>query len=320
MKQLMRARFLPPDYDQVLFHQYQRCQQGIKPVHEYVAEFQRLSSCNDLPEIEGQLVARFVDGLRTDIQDAVNMQPVHTLLDAIQLATRAEFQLNRKGNYRNQATTRTFNSFPVHNQPKSSKGKGVIKASQNQVPQSQTKPSWKVQTNPKQGIGRSHDQNDPYAPPRGHKCYRCGGEGHFLNTCPKRQSINLLEHEDEENCHEEENFEEEDPSGWTHADEGVSLVSVVEEQEKMLVEQSIEEWGTLSTCETKTLCAIMIEEVNVEALVFKAANQRWTLQVMDNAMFHNVAFSNLCEDLFLQPLDYLLVTVCFDETVRVVIS
>lgn len=40
MKQLMRARFLPPDYDQVLFHQYQRCQQGTRLVHEYVEEFQ----------------------------------------------------------------------------------------------------------------------------------------------------------------------------------------------------------------------------------------------------------------------------------------
>ncbi|KAH7850632.1 hypothetical protein Vadar_000666 [Vaccinium darrowii] len=111
-------------------------------------------------------------------KDVVNMQPVHTLLDAIQLATRAEFQLNRTGNYRNQATTRTFNSSPVHNWPEPSKGKVVIEASQN--------------------------QNDPYAPPRGNKCYRCGEVGHFSNTCPKRQSVNLLEHEDEENNHEEE--------------------------------------------------------------------------------------------------------------------
>ncbi|KAH7834911.1 hypothetical protein Vadar_020866 [Vaccinium darrowii] len=182
MKHLMRACFLPPDYDQVLFHQYQCCQQGTRPIHEYVAEFQRFSSRNDLPETEGQLVARFVDGLHTDIQDAVNMQP------------------------------------------ELSKGKEIIAVSQNQIPQSQTKLTWKVQTNTKHGVGRSCGQNDPYAPPRGNKCYRCGGEGHFSNTCPKRQSVNLLEHEDEENCHEEENFEEEDPSGWTHADEGLSLV------------------------------------------------------------------------------------------------
>ncbi|KAH7848159.1 hypothetical protein Vadar_034481 [Vaccinium darrowii] len=133
-------------------NEYQRCQQGTRPVHEYVAEFQRLSSRNDLLETEGQLVARFVDGLRTDIQDVVNMQPVHTLLDAIQLATRAEFQLNRKGNYKNQATARTFNSSPVHKQPELSKGKEVIEASQNQAPQSQTKPTWTVQTNTKQGL------------------------------------------------------------------------------------------------------------------------------------------------------------------------
>ncbi|KAH7839541.1 hypothetical protein Vadar_005480 [Vaccinium darrowii] len=40
------------DYDQILFQQYQSCSQGNRTGHDYVSEFQRLQSHNDLPETE----------------------------------------------------------------------------------------------------------------------------------------------------------------------------------------------------------------------------------------------------------------------------
>lgn len=57
----------------------------------------------------------------------------------------------------------------------------------------------------------------------------------------------------------------------------------------------------------------------MEAIVLKAANQNWTLQIKKNVIINNVAFSKMCEDLLLQPFDYLMLALCFDETVRVVI-
>ncbi|KAI4364951.1 hypothetical protein MLD38_020982 [Melastoma candidum] len=48
MKQLMKGEFLPPDYKQIHFQQYQRCRQGLRIVHEYTTDFMRLARHNDL--------------------------------------------------------------------------------------------------------------------------------------------------------------------------------------------------------------------------------------------------------------------------------
>jgi hypothetical protein len=95
MKRLLNARFLPPDFEQRLFQQYQECRQGVRTIQAYVDDFYRLSARNDLMETEAQLVARFIGGLRLPIQDKVSMQHVFTLTEAVSLATRAEKQLER---------------------------------------------------------------------------------------------------------------------------------------------------------------------------------------------------------------------------------
>ena len=48
MKQLLRGRFLPSDYEQYIFYAYQRCTQGNKSVYECIAEFLRLVERNQL--------------------------------------------------------------------------------------------------------------------------------------------------------------------------------------------------------------------------------------------------------------------------------
>lgn len=60
MKTLLRACFLPSNYENVLFTRYQNCKQEFRSVSEYTEEFHRLSSRNNLQESEDQLIARFV--------------------------------------------------------------------------------------------------------------------------------------------------------------------------------------------------------------------------------------------------------------------
>ena len=89
MRRLLQAKYLPPDYEQILFQQYQDCRQGNRTVQAYIEEFHKLSSCNNLLETYAQQVSRFIGGLRLTIQDRVSMQTIYFLNEAINLATKA---------------------------------------------------------------------------------------------------------------------------------------------------------------------------------------------------------------------------------------
>ncbi|CAN0899201.1 hypothetical protein LINGRAHAP2_LOCUS20137 [Linum grandiflorum] len=64
MKQLMLERFLPNDYEKILYKMYVNCVQGRMSVTEYTAEFLRLTEHNRLGETEGKKVMHYINGLK----------------------------------------------------------------------------------------------------------------------------------------------------------------------------------------------------------------------------------------------------------------
>ncbi|PKU83803.1 hypothetical protein MA16_Dca010896 [Dendrobium catenatum] len=86
MKQLLRAQFLPTDFEQILYMRYQHCAQGLRTVSEYTEEFNRLSARNDLHESTTQLVARYIGGLKESIQDKLELNAVWLMPQAVNLA------------------------------------------------------------------------------------------------------------------------------------------------------------------------------------------------------------------------------------------
>ncbi|PKU88156.1 hypothetical protein MA16_Dca014590 [Dendrobium catenatum] len=106
MKQLLRNHFLPTDYKQMLYLQYQQCTQGHRSVSEYTEEFYHLSARNNLQESESQLVARYTGGLRESIQEKLELNSVWTLSQAMNFALKAETQLSR--HYRSQLARRSY--------------------------------------------------------------------------------------------------------------------------------------------------------------------------------------------------------------------
>ena len=97
MKRLMADQFLPPDYQQELFRQYQDCRQGTRTVNEYMKEFDKLANRNDLEETKDQRISRFVHRLRVSIRDQVSLQTLYTLNEAVTLSKKIEYQHFRAG-------------------------------------------------------------------------------------------------------------------------------------------------------------------------------------------------------------------------------
>ena len=96
MKQLLRGRFLPPDYEQYMFEAYLRCVQGMNSVNKYTSEFLRLAEINQLSESDNQQVARYLNGLKPAIRDKIGVQIVLSVQKARNLALKAELMMSER--------------------------------------------------------------------------------------------------------------------------------------------------------------------------------------------------------------------------------
>ncbi|KAI5322787.1 hypothetical protein L3X38_031859 [Prunus dulcis] len=106
MKSLMMERFLPTDYEQILYRMYLGCAQGNRLVSEYTEEFMRLAERNHLTETDNQKVARYNNGLKISIQEKIGMHNIWTLQEAINIAMKAELleKEKRQPNFRRNMT------------------------------------------------------------------------------------------------------------------------------------------------------------------------------------------------------------------------
>ena len=86
MKKLMKATFLPYNYQSLMYQRLRNLRQGTKTVNDYADEFYQLIARNDIMETEEQLTARFIGGLRMQIQDMVNMFDPRSAAEAHQKA------------------------------------------------------------------------------------------------------------------------------------------------------------------------------------------------------------------------------------------
>src|SRR5574338_1260715 len=167
IKKLMKAMFLPYNYQSLMYQRLQNLRQGTKTVADYADEFYQLIARNDIMETEEQLTARFVGGLRTQIQDMVNMFDPRSVAEAHQKALAWEKQGRRGGG--------VFPSFTGQN-----KGAG----SSSNVPKALNKPVVHEVAKPKVNTN--------------FKCYNCQEMGHKSSECPKPKKRTMIAEAEED--------------------------------------------------------------------------------------------------------------------------
>ncbi|PKI33590.1 hypothetical protein CRG98_046017 [Punica granatum] len=97
MKKKMWATFMLYNFQRIMYQRLQNLRQGSRSVDDYTNEFYQLVARNELQEIEDQLVARYIGGLRVLLQDTVNLFDPVNVSSAHQRALIIERQQKRAG-------------------------------------------------------------------------------------------------------------------------------------------------------------------------------------------------------------------------------
>lgn len=102
----LKGKFLPINYQQMLFRQMQNLRQRALTVKEYTEEFYKVSIRAGEAQNTDERVARYMNGLRMDIQDEISLLSPKTVEEAYQIALKAEEKLMRKQSARGRGTFR----------------------------------------------------------------------------------------------------------------------------------------------------------------------------------------------------------------------
>ena len=96
LKECMRVRFVPPYYTNELLLKLQRLQQGPSGVDEYFKELETILTKFDMHESEESKIARFVSGLRREIQVVVEVYEYSSLEKLVHLTIKLNLNFQRK--------------------------------------------------------------------------------------------------------------------------------------------------------------------------------------------------------------------------------
>jgi hypothetical protein len=96
----MKAKFIPKDYQITLFRRMKNLRQKLMTLKEYIEEFYMINIRAGHQESDDEKVARYMNGLRYDIQDEMSMMTIQMVEDAYQMALKAEEKLSRKQSQR----------------------------------------------------------------------------------------------------------------------------------------------------------------------------------------------------------------------------
>ncbi|KAG6745026.1 hypothetical protein POTOM_051668 [Populus tomentosa] len=93
MKERLKEKYLPIDYEQMMFEEMLQLRQGALTVDQYTDRFHELTTRSRIVETDQQTLARYWNGLRGDLYKEMLIARLINVNEAYQLALRLEKQL-----------------------------------------------------------------------------------------------------------------------------------------------------------------------------------------------------------------------------------
>jgi len=180
LKNLMRARFVPSYYKRETVLKVQRLQQGSICVDEYYKLMESMLLKVGLQFESGEeKVARFVSGLRRDIQYLVELYEYSSLDKVIHLATKVETQLQKEKEAKRSGSYNDYYSSTWKDKERKH-DKSPPKSSQYPPPRTNSFRPSNETPNSSQGTRTSSI-----------KCFKCLGYGNIASNCPTKRTMAL---------------------------------------------------------------------------------------------------------------------------------
>lgn len=163
MKERLKDKYLPIDYEQMMFEEMLQLRQGSLSVDQFTDRFHELSVRSRVVETEQQTLARYRTGLHSDLRKDMWTARLINVEEAYQLALRLEKQAGPASG-RRMTTWETKSEFAY-------------------VAANQRPPALRDQA--KNGASGDY-RGRAKAPNEGPQCYKCKGFGHYAVVCPTR--------------------------------------------------------------------------------------------------------------------------------------
>ena len=95
-KESMRKCFVPQSFQRDMAQKLRGLKQGRKSVEDYYKKMDTLMDRLDLDEVMEDLMARFLNGLNTEIADKTDLQPYSNIEELLHIAIKIERQIQQR--------------------------------------------------------------------------------------------------------------------------------------------------------------------------------------------------------------------------------